>query len=159
MQDNKCIGFLASGLCKTYRTFQDDVFGSYFANSNDDAKCAVTGCSLMKPGCSEAHDSNNVRMKKIGSKWTLQAWNKPQYGYIEDFCLSCTNGGKNVALSGNKVWPRQTITYDNYKVQLPSKCTYSMTKRLDFNEDINFDFDVSALGLNRDMSVWTKIFN
>jgi len=97
MQDNRCGGLnLNNALCKTYRTFQDDIFGSYFENSNDDAKCAVTNCELMKPGCSEAHDSNNVRMKKVGSKWTLQAWNKPQYGYIEDFCLSCTNGGKNV---------------------------------------------------------------
>jgi len=33
-----------------------------------------------------------------------------------------------------------------------------MTKRLDFNEDINFDFDVSSSGLNRDINVWTQIF-
>lgn len=158
INDNKCVGLFATGLCKTWRTFQDDVFGSYFENDNADAKCPVTDCQLMKPGCTVPSDSNNVRMIKSGSKWVLQAWNRPEYGYIEDFCLSCTNGGKNVGLTGNKVWPRQTITYDNYKVQLPSKCTYAMTKRLDFNENINFDFDVSALGLDRDISVWSKIF-
>lgn len=79
------------------------------------------------------------------------------YGYIEDFCLSCTNGGKNVALSGQQVWPRQTITYDNYKVQLPSKCTYALTKKANFNHNIDIDYDVDAIGLDRDIA-WSKIF-
>lgn len=62
INDNKCIGIGATGLCKTWRTFQDDVFGSYFANSNDDAKCPVTDCKLMKPGCAVPTTSDNVRM-------------------------------------------------------------------------------------------------
>jgi len=69
IEDRPCTGFGAFGNCKTWRTFQDDVFNSYFANKNDDAKCPVTDCKLMKPGCSEDADSINVRMSKSGSKW------------------------------------------------------------------------------------------
>jgi len=48
----------------------------------------------------------------------MQAWLDRDYGYIENFCISCTNGDNQ--------YSRQTITFDNYKVTLPSRCTYGM---------------------------------
>ena len=48
-------------------------------------------------------------------------------------CVECTNGDKN--------YPRQTIQYDNYRIQLPSKCLTSLSNAAkDFEQkDLNYD--------------------
>jgi len=33
------------------------------------------------------------------------------------------------------MYDRQSITYDNYRIQLPSKCTYAMEQKSDANLD------------------------
>lgn len=105
---------------KTWTTFISDSFDAFFKNDNHDDKCPMNNCRLMKPGCTDEAVSNNVRIAKVGDKFAMQAWLDPKYGYIENFCVSCTNGDKS--------YSRQTITYDNVKVHLPSKCTYDMTE-------------------------------
>lgn len=39
------------------------------------------------------------------------------YGYNEETCIECTNG--------NNQYPREKVQFKNYKVRLPSKCTYA----------------------------------
>jgi len=80
----------------------------------------------MKPGCMVETDSSTVRIRMTSSDklarndrvFAMQAWLDRDYGYIENFCISCTNG--------DVMFPRQTVNFDNYKVTLPSRCTYGM---------------------------------
>lgn len=122
----------------------------------------------MKPGCVDAEDYADVKMEKSGGKWEIKAHTDRPFGYIQEFCISCTNGGSNSNYTAfempkyrNVDWPRQTITYDNFKVQLPSKCTYSMIERDNAPTDVVFNMDVLDTddnNKNRDINVWTKIF-
>jgi len=108
---------------KTYTTFVADVFDRFFVNQEEDIEnCPVNSCELMKPGCMVAADSDNVRINLVGGKWAFQSHLDKPYGYIENFCIKCSNS--------DAMYQRQDITYDNYLVTLPSKCTYAMEERL-----------------------------
>jgi len=97
-----------------------DTADYFFINDNHDSFCPVTTCRLMKPGCSEEEVSTNVRVyqSKGDKNWRLQTMLNQPYGYIEHLCVQCTNGGDGFA--------RQTINWDNFRIQLPSVCTHSM---------------------------------
>ena len=69
----------------------------------------------------------------------LQAHLDKPYGYIEEFCIKCT--------SSDQTHQREDITYDNYRVQLPSKCGYAMQEKSDVNvEPIIFVHDDADAG-------------
>lgn len=132
---------------KTFTTFQSDAFAAYFNNDNSDNQCPITICSLMKPGCANPSDSSNVRIHQVNSKWAIQAHLNKPYGFIENFCVSCTNGGKNVPETGNAYNARQTVTYDNLRVHLPSKCSYAMTEKTSApTAQITYDHDDANKG-------------
>jgi len=111
-------GGIFNNYIKTYRTFVPDIFANYFTNDNTDGMCPITTCKLMNPGCVGDASSDHVRLELVAGKWAMQAHLMLPYGFKENFCISCTNG--------NSQYERQSITFDNYKVDLPSKCTYAM---------------------------------
>jgi len=104
-----------------------DTFDTFFNNDNSDDKCGVESCKLMAPGCGMEAVSDTTQLVKKSGKWALQAHLDRPYGYIEHFCIKCTNS--------DSMYDRQSITYDNYRIQLPSKCTYAMEQKSDANLD------------------------
>jgi len=103
---------------------------TFFENDNADGECPVTTCSLQEAGCTKDWtETSLLAARKSGGVWELAADFNAPYGYIREVCIRCTNGG-DVGVLKPKYWPRQTITYDNYKIQLPSRCNYAMTERV-----------------------------
>jgi len=131
--------------------YTSDTADHFFINDNHDDKCPITKCSLMKPGCSEvAEASDNVRVHQYlnQNNWKLEVnLNKP-FGYIEHYCVSCTNGDATYTdsvLDAN-TWPRQTINWDNFRIQLPSVCNRAMTINAAAVSSVTYNHDDNNVG-------------
>lgn len=141
----KSCGLLCNKFVKYWTPVVDDVFDTFFTNVNTDDSCPINDCKLMTVGCEEEAPDDHVRIAKVSGKnqWKLDAWVYRPYGFNDAYCIKCTNG--------DKTYPRESITYDNYRVTLPSKCTYAMEVKetakteVDFIHD-DFNSDVGAIG-------------
>ena len=85
-----------------------------FDNKNEDGKCPITSCSLFQAGCKDPWTDPLI---KLSGTQILSQVNE-LYGWNHKLCIRCTNG--------NNVYPRQTIEYDNYRVQQQSKCVSTL---------------------------------
>jgi len=80
----------------------------------------------------------------------LRVWLDRPYGYNDVYCISCT--------SGSVKFPRETVTYDNYRLTLPSKCTYAMSTNPDAPKDVTFIHD-DLENSNEDLKGFKSFFN
>ena len=104
-----------------------NAFGSFFKNQEAYAAvCPVTSCTLLQKGCKNKFTESHIQIvEQSKGNFTIMAKVNNPFGFNDVLCISCTNG--------NSQYPRQTITHDNFRVQLPSKCLSSL-----YNEQVEF---------------------
>jgi len=77
----------------------------FFKNDNDDGNCPVNKCELKTKGCTNTDfsESDHIKLTKTESgDFQIESKNNYHKGYKYEFCVVCTNGGKN----GDEYYPR-----------------------------------------------------
>ena len=58
-------------------------------------------------------------------------------GYNDEYCVKCTNGDDN--------YPRQSISYNKFRITLPNVCVTSMkAKTTEFDKDVTVDYSSAS---------------
>jgi len=76
-------------------------------------------------------------------------------GYNDEYCVKCTNGDNN--------YPRQSISYNKFRITLPNVCVTSMKAKKEFTKDYTVDYssasDKHSLSTNAAAEYFTNTEN
>lgn len=97
----------------------------FFDNSNPE-NCPITSCELLKNGCVDANPEDSLKIDPTDFQITSTV-NKAN-GYNQNLCIKCTNGDDN--------YPRQTLSYDNFRVTLPNQCIGAFNVKSTYDKSI-----------------------